>query len=73
MQFYSSMEIKVIEIDSATTGLDEMYKQSKEAIFHQYKHLDFIYVNEDNEKELLVKLTKDHERKAAVEAKKKEQ
>lgn len=67
------MDVKVVEVDSSTSSIEEVFKLSKETIFHTYKHLDFIYVNEDNEKELLNKLTKDHEKKTAVEAKKKEQ
>jgi hypothetical protein len=48
-----------MEVDSAICGVEEMFKQVKEVIFQQYNHLDFIYTNEDNEKELLLKLTKE--------------
>ena len=61
MHFYKDLnahgsDIKLLEIDATHKTPEEIFRLGREAVFHGYKFLDFLYVSEGNEKELIEKL-----------------
>lgn len=52
---------------NADKSQEEVLKQAREAVFHQYKFLDYLFVSEENEKDLIQKLLKEEEQKEKEE------
>lgn len=49
----------MLDIDITSKSENDIMKIAKDYIFGTYRHLNFLYVNEDNEKAFIDKLIKE--------------
>ena len=60
-------DIRILDVDVSQKSPEEIFRVGREAVFHAYKFLDFLYVSEGNEKELIEKLQTQEEQRVKDE------